>query len=124
MPPPKEVPSGSKLVSGATLHPIPNQTDLLGFYDFQSRYFYDRSGACLGRVSKPSPKPMPSKRVLANLVTLSEEIGEDGVRITFLVDEDQRRIALYEAEKDAIPLAVNLKSKTIEAILIVNPSPK
>jgi hypothetical protein len=88
----------------------------LGFYDLQGRYFYDRSGAYLGRVSKPSP--IPSKRVLANQVTLAEDTGEDGIRKTFLVDEDQRRIAFYVAGEETVALAVNPENKMIIAILL------
>jgi len=112
----KDLPSGTKLVSGATLHPTLNQPDPLGYYDLQGHYFYDRSGTLLGRVSKPSINP--SKRVLANQVTLAEDTGEDGIRKTFLVDEDQRRIAFYVAGKDAVALAVNPKKKMIAAILL------
>ena len=111
----KDLPSGTKLVSGTTLHPILNQPDTLGFYDLQGRYFYDRNGAYLGRVSKPSP--IPSKRVLANQVTLAEDTGEDGVRKTFLVDEDQRRIAFFVIDKDAVKFAVNETEKMIVAII-------
>ena len=112
----RDLPSGTKLVPGATLHPTLNQPDPLGFYDLQGSYFYDRSGTYLGRVSKPSP--VPSKRILANQVTLLEDIDQDGIRKTFLVDEEQRRIACYEPGKDEIEFAVDPKKKGIVAIIL------
>ncbi len=94
----KHPPLGTRKAEGLVLHPTFDLLDPVGFFDPQTRLFYDRSGVCLGRVSKSGK----SRHPLANLVTITE-----GKRKDFLMDECRMKLAYFIPLKDRICLVID-----------------
>ena len=115
----KNVPLGSKKVEGAILHPASGLVDPVGYFDSQSRLFYNREGICLGRVAKSGN----SRRFLPNLVTLVEHTYKSGKVMDFLVDENKKRIAFFVPAKDRTFLVVDRKNNQVIGTMLIVPHP-
>ena len=114
------VPQGARLSPGFILHSMDGSHQPLGYCETLPRRFYDSTGQCIGRISRPSGNVR--KREPNNQVGLQEEIGINSLRNTYLVDEEGNKIAFFTNTLDRVRLAINGSGSVIAILTGNNPA--